>query len=168
MALSAATSAMNVADPHEGVHHVGSLGRGVVTLGATFPKTGTAIADITGLQFPVAANGIYRFRFLIPYSASATTVGARFALNGPSLVLLAAKVRVPTAVAATTETNVNAYDTPVASATASPFTTGNLAIIEGIVRPLLAGNVVARLAAETAAGIITVQPGASVEWERIA
>jgi hypothetical protein len=140
----------------------------MVTLSATFARTGTTIADVTGLQFPVAASGIYRFKFFIPYSASATNEGARFALNGPTLVLLSAVVRVPSGATTAVETNVNDYNLPATPATSSPFTAGNLATIEGIVRPLIAGSVVARVAAETVGGTITVQPGASVEWERIA
>jgi hypothetical protein len=47
-------------------------------------SSSTSFADVTDLTFAVAANTIYRFRFVIHFNTSATTEGCQFSVNGPS------------------------------------------------------------------------------------
>lgn len=121
------------------------------------------IADVTGLQFPVEAGKTYSFRFLIPYTAAATTTGSRWSLNGPAFDLLA--FRSQYALTATTETTnyASAYDAP-AGANATSLAAGNVAIIEGVIKASAAGNVVARFASEVSSSAITAKAGANVTW----
>jgi hypothetical protein len=97
----------------------------------------------------------------------ATTTGARFVLNGPTLVTLASRLITPNTAAGVITTNANAYNLPATSTPASPFAVGNLAVIEGFIRPLFAGNLVARFASEIGGNAVTVQAGANVEWTRV-
>lgn len=121
------------------------------------------LQDVTGLKFPVEAGKRYDFKFVIPYSAAATTTGSRWALNGPAFSALTA--RSTYTLSATTETTnyVNAYNQP-AAANASSLVTGNLAVIEGQITAAANGEVIARFASEVANSAITVQPGARVSY----
>lgn len=123
------------------------------------------MADVTGLSFPVTAGKHYGFRFVLPYTAAATTTGARFSINGPAQDLL--HYRSTWTLTATTESAqyASAYDQP-AAAGATSLATGNVAIIEGVIHPTADGNVIARCASEVSASAITVKAGANVMfWE---
>ncbi len=123
------------------------------------------IANVTGLKFPVKAGKTYGFEFLIPYTAAAITTGSRWSVNGPAQTLLA--FRTTSTLTATTDTTTygNAYDTPSAAG-ASSLTAGNIATIQGVVKPSADGDLIARFASEVAGSAITVKAGASVKyWE---
>lgn len=51
------------------------------------------IADVTGLSFPVLSGKRYKFRFVIRYTAAATTTGSRWSINGPSTTELVYRAR---------------------------------------------------------------------------
>jgi hypothetical protein len=124
------------------------------------------IADVTGLSFPVTSGQTYWFRFVIPYTAAATTTGSRWAINGPAT---------PTnlsytshyALTVTTETvnYATAYDIP-AAANATSLTTGNVAVIEGHITPSGNGTVIARFASEVSSSAIVAKAGALLQWMR--
>ena len=86
--------------------------------------TANTIADVTGLSFPVTAGGKYYFKFVIPYTAAATTTGSRWSINGPANTFLQ-YLSEYTLAATTTTRNANntAFDLPAASNTASGGTT---------------------------------------------
>lgn len=120
------------------------------------------LADVTGLSFPVIAGQTYRFKFIIPYTAAATTTGSRWSINGPAAPTMLEYVSRYT-LTATTET-VNyaaAYDAP-AAANASSLTDGNVAIIQGVIKPSVSGTVIARFASEVNTSAITAKAGAGV------
>lgn len=133
------------------------------------------IADVTGLSFPVTAGRTYYFRFVIRYTAAATTTGSRWSINGPgSPTFLAYRSRWGLTAAATsgtdvmTECNCIAYDTPTASNASSPATTGNVAVIEGIITPSADGSVIARFASEITNSAITAKAGSVVYYHQVA
>ncbi len=125
------------------------------------------IADVTGLSFAVTSGLRYKFRFYIQYTSAATTTGSRWTINGPTTTELTyGSVYTLTATSQTTNFAV-AYDIPAAS-NASSLTAGNVAVIEGIVKPSSNGTLTARFASEVAGSAIVALAGRSyVEYEVI-
>lgn len=121
------------------------------------------LQDVTGLKFPVENGKRYDFRFVIPYSAAATTTGSRWAINGPAFSALTVRSNYTLTATSDTVNFVNAYNLPAACNTSS-LLAGNLAIIEGQITAAADGEVIARFASEVANSAITVQPGARVSY----
>jgi hypothetical protein len=128
--------------------------------------TANTIADVTGLSFPVTAGSTYWFRFTIPYTSAATATGSRWSINGPALTSLAYTSHY--ALTTTTQTQnygLSAYNLPAASNATSAATTGNVAIIEGVITPSVSGTVIARFASELSGSAITAKAGATVQYK---
>lgn len=125
------------------------------------------IADVTGLSFAVVAGNTYWFRFVIPYTSAATGTGSRWSISGPSSPTLLNYTSRYT-VTATTETfnYATAYDIP-AAANASSLTAGNVAIIEGHIKPSGNGTVIARFASEVANSAIVAKAGAVLFYQQV-
>jgi hypothetical protein len=125
------------------------------------------IADVTGLSFAVTSGVRYKFRFYIQYTSAATTTGSRWAINGPTTTELQYNsVYTLTATSQTTNFAV-AYDIPAAS-NATSLTAGNVAVIEGIIKPSANGTVIARFASEISSSAIIALAGRSyVDYEVI-
>lgn len=133
-------------------------------LTADVSSTSTTLADVTGLSFPVEIGVTYRFKFFICYTASATTVGSRWTINGPTATTLRFFSTYPSSTSANAFYYQSAYNG--ASATANSGSTGNnIAVIEGIINcSSNSSEVIARIAAESAT--ITAKADVSyVEWE---
>lgn len=130
--------------------------------------TANTIADVTGLSFAVTAGKTYWFRFVIPYTSAATATGSRWSINGPGSPTLLNYTSHYT-LTATTETNnsATAYDIP-AAANASSLAAGNVAIIEGIIKPSSNGTVIARFASEISASAIVAKAGAVCFYQQVA
>ena len=125
------------------------------------------IADVTALSFAVTAGETYWFKFTIPYTSAATTTGCRWTVNGPAApTMLAYTSRYP--LTATTETvnYATAYDIPAAS-NINTLTAGNVAVIQGHVKPSGSGTVIARFASEVLSSAITAKAGALLQWMRV-
>lgn len=124
------------------------------------------LTDITGLSFAVTAGETYWFEFVLPYTAAATTTGARFAINGPALTSL--NMRSEWTVTATTlvQHTVSAYDSPAGASTDS-LAAGNVATMWGIIKPSANGTVIGRMATEVNGSAITVLAGALLRWRRL-
>lgn len=126
------------------------------------------IQDVTGLSFAVTSGNTYWFRFVIDYTAAATTTGSRWSINGPSVTRLSYSSRY--ALAATTQTQNHgrtSYDSPAASNATSAATAGNIAIIEGFITPSASGTVIARFASEVTLSAITAKAGSFVEYKQV-
>lgn len=124
------------------------------------------IADVTGLTFPVLSGVSYYWKAAIGFTAAATTTGSRWAVNGPaSPTHLAYTSRYP--LTATTETfnYATAYDIP-AAANATSLTTGNVAVIEGVITPSADGTVAMRFASEISSSAIVAKTGSVLQWMR--
>lgn len=128
------------------------------------------LADVTGLSFPVVAGGTYKFRAVIRYTAAATGTGSRWSVSGPAAPTFLT-YRAEYSLTTTTRTNIEgstAYNLPAASNATSAATAGNIAIIEGIIKPSASGDVIARFASEVASSAIVAKAGSFIEWESIA
>ena len=143
-------------------------GTTIVTLGSDVINnnaTANTIADVTGLSFSVTAGVTYRFKALIIYTSAATTTGSRWSINGPaSPTIIAYTSHYPNSSIAETVNYANAYDLPAASNTVSPFTSANIAQIEGIIKPSANGTVVVRFASEVSNSAITAKAGSTLTW----
>lgn len=126
------------------------------------------IADVTGLSFPVVAGNTYWFRFVIAYTAAATTTGSRWSINGPATPTLLNYYSTYTLAATTqTQNHATAYDMPAAS-NASSLAAGNIARIEGIITPSGNGDVIARFASEISSSAIVAKAGSVLNWQQVA
>jgi hypothetical protein len=123
--------------------------------------------DVTGLVFPVVAGNTYKFKFIVDYTAALTTTGSRWGINGPAAPIQFS-VRSKYTLTATTETSnyVAGYDLPAAS-NATSLVAGNLAILEGIIKPSVDGLVQLRFASEVANSAIVAKAGSYVEYQQI-
>ncbi len=126
------------------------------------------IADVTALSFPVIANTTYRFKFFIVYTSAATTTGSRWSINGPATTFVNYTSRYTlTATSESVNPGAAAYDAP-AGASASSLASGNIAIIQGIIRPSVNGTVIARFASEISGSAIVAKANQSyVEFQTI-
>ena len=144
-----------------------SGGRPHAFLTADVATTTTTLGDVTGLGFSVTAGTRYYFKFIIPYTAAATTTGSVWTINGPAVTFLTyASTYTLTATTATTNRGMTAYNLPSAK-NASSLLTGNLAEIEGIIQPSANGTVICRFATEVGASAITAKAGSVVFYEAL-
>jgi hypothetical protein len=144
------------------------VSRTVLTSGVSNSDAAGGWADVTGLSFPVLNGSYYRFKFFIIYAVNNVTTGTRWSINGPTNTVLGYRAMYSgTTVANITTNNAVAYDNGTASAS-SPFTSGNTAIIEGLIRPSANGTVIARFAPEISAGVsVAALVGSYVEYEQV-
>lgn len=156
---------------NQGTNSIGSSINAVVLGSDAINNNAVAntIADVTGLSFPVTSGKTYWFRFHIPYTAAATTTGSRWSINGPTTTFLCYGSEYSLAATTTTRNaNIISYDLPAASnATSAGTTTGNMAVIEGIITPSANGSVIARFASEVASSAITAKAGAVVHYQEL-
>ncbi len=133
--------------------------------------TANTMQDVTGLSFPVISGETYWFSFVIPYQAAASTTGSRWSINGPaSPTLLSYVVDNTLTVSTSTLGSQSAYDVPAAANATSAVASslgGNIARIEGFIRPSADGTVIARFASEVAASAITAKAGALLRWMKV-
>lgn len=126
------------------------------------------IKDVTGLSFPVTAGNTYSFEFTILYTAAATTTGSRWSINGPTTSNLCFQSEYSLAATTTTRNaNIITYDLPAASNATSGSTTGNMAIISGILTATANGDVIARFASEVAGSAITAKAGSVCYYQQL-
>lgn len=110
----------------------------------------TAFADVTGLTFNVTSNLDYYFRFVLHHTQSATTIGIRFAVNGPAQTGLRVGGIIPISTVAANYGSQSAYDTAIFASTTGT-TVAVMSIVEGVVRPTANGVLACRFASEVAA-----------------
>lgn len=130
----------------------------------------TSFADITGLTCPVQAGKQYCFEAHLYHIGNATTTGAQFGINGPSMTAMRisqidttlGSLTVPTF--ATPTGDVAALDTAAAAETTGAATVV-LGILSGWFNPSAAGTFAVRLKSEVAvAAGLTVKAGS---WCRV-
>lgn len=134
------------------------------------------IADVTGLSFPVVNGNKYWFRFVIRYTAAATTTGSRWSINGPTTSAMAFRVETPliatvNSTDATSKSHMITYDNPTTANATSPnntATAGQIAIIEGLLTASADGNVIARFSSEVASSAIIARAGSCVFYQQVA
>ncbi len=137
------------------------LGSDVTNNNATL----NTIQDITGLSFAVTSGIRYYFKFVIHYTAAATTTGSRWSINGPTnSELRYSSFYSLTSTSATMNEGLATYDLPAASNATSAATTANMAVIEGFITPTANGTVIGRFASEIAGSAIIAKAGSFLEW----
>lgn len=121
------------------------------------------LQDVTGLSFSVVSGTTYRFYAVIPYNSAATTTGSRWTINAPASTLLSYTSTY--CLTATTQTinYASAVSIPAAS-NASSLSTGNVCIIQGVIRPSANGTFQIRFASEVLNSAITAKAGATLEY----
>lgn len=120
--------------------------------------TANSLATITELSFNVVAGTTYNFKYVIPYTAAATTTGSRWTINGPAVSFINYASRYTVSATSETVNYAGAYAVPSA-ANASSLTSGNLAIIEGVVKPSANGTLIVQFASEVSLSAITAKVG---------
>jgi hypothetical protein len=125
------------------------------------------IQDVTGLSFSVTGGNTYWFKFIIQYTAAATTTGSRWSINGPATPTMLSynSEYTLTATSATRNAMLQANDLPAAS-NATSVVAMNMAIIEGIIKPSGNGTVIARFASEITASAITAKAGSVCYYQQ--
>jgi len=127
-------------------------------------STANTLQDVTGLSFPMTIGVAYHFEAMIMYTAAATTVGSRWAINCPTLPSFLA---VSTATVLTNNTaadngNQVIRDGGVIS-TGTSTTAGNIARVTGVIKAAATETMIIRFASEVANSAITVKY-ATLEW----
>jgi hypothetical protein len=128
------------------------------------------IADVTALSFSVTSGNTYWFRFVIAYTAAATTTGSRWSVNGPATPT-SLYYRADYSLTTTSKTTIEgsaAYDLPAASNASSAATGANIAVIEGFVKPSANGTLIARFASEVSSSAIVAKAGSICQWQQVA
>lgn len=142
------------------------VGETKVVLASPVAINSTAFANVTGLSFAVSANQTYHFHAVIFYTSASANTGSRWSLTGPTFSQLAYTSRYTLTATTQTLNFLAAYDAP-AAANASSLTAGNIAIIEGFVRPSANGTVQIRSATETANSTITALAGSFLKYDQV-
>ncbi len=140
----------------------------IVLSGDVADSTGNTctMTNVTGLSFAVTSGTDYHFHASILYTAAATTTGSKFSVDGPNTpTLLAFSNR--SGLTNTTESfsYENSDDGGVCT-TDSPSTAsqGNIATLEGMIRPSANGTLQLRMGTEVDTSAITVKAGSTLEW----
>ena len=132
--------------------------------------TANTIADVTGLSFSVTAGKMYYFKFVIYYTAAATTTGSRWAVNctaGTAANLSMTSEYSLTTTTTTRNANVQAFDSPAASNATSAATGNNMAVMEGYFMPSATGTFIARFASEVSASAIVAKAGSVCYYQQL-
>jgi hypothetical protein len=146
------------------------LGLSAVTFKATNQSSNvTSYADINDLNFAVVSGKKYRFKIVALYDASNTSTGSRWSINSTvtfSQLLYYVEWSL-TAAGGSTRKGYTTYDEETTANATSAFTTGNVAVIEGVIVPTSSGTINARFASELTITSITCKAGSYVEWEEV-
>ena len=140
----------------------------VDTIGTRYKLTGDVVnnnavantlADITGLTHAVVSGTSYYFKAVILYTSAATTTGARFTVNGPTMTALGFRSEYTlTATTTTLNSHLDTRQLPAAS-NASALLVGNIAYLEGMFTPSANGTFAIQFASEVSNSAITAKPG---------
>lgn len=143
-----------------------AAGRQMVMLNSDVNKAntvGNVLEDIPGLAFDVVANVTYRFFAIIPYTSTAGNNGTRWTISTPPTILLSYVSRYTQTTNSETVNYLSGPNLP-ASCNNNSLLTGNMAILQGVIRPSANGTVQIRFTGELGGPTITVKAGASLEW----
>lgn len=148
-----------------------TTGLTAVVLGADVTNNNAVantIADVTGLSFSVLATKTYYFKFVIRYTAAATTTGSRWCVNctaGTAANLTFTSEYTLTATTSTRNAMVQGFDLPAAS-NASSIVAVNMAIMQGHFTPTADGTFIARFASEVSSSAIVAKAGSICYYQQ--
>ena len=131
--------------------------------------TANTIQDVTGLSVAMLANKTYYFKFVIWYTAAATTTGSRWGVTASAGT--AANLSMVSEYSLTTTTTtrnalIQAFDSPAASNATSATTGNNMAILEGYFRPTADCTFIARFASEVSNSAIVAKAGSVLYYQQ--
>jgi len=129
--------------------------------------TANTLASISGLAFPVVAGGTYCFRFVVHYTAAATTTGSRWTILGPGGTMRYRSQYSLTTASRTFNEGLAAHDLPAASNTTSGATASNMAVVEGFYTASADGDVVLRFASEISNSAIIARAGSYCMYQQV-
>jgi len=141
-----------------------SFSRGVITLTADVTNNnanGNTLQDVTGLSFNVIAGTFYRFYAIIPYTSEQTNNGSRWTITAPATSFISYVSRYvdnPESV-----NYCSAINLPT-TCTGSSNLIGNIAVIEGIIKPSVSGTVQIRFASKSGNKAIVAKAGGTLEY----
>lgn len=125
------------------------------------------LQNVTGLSFDVVAGSRYYFRAVIQFTSAANTTGSRWTVNGPAAPTeLIYKSHYPLGTSSFTTNYANAYQQPTAS-NGTSSNAGNIAEIEGFIKPSANGTVQIQFASEVANSAIIAKAGSMLEYGSI-
>jgi len=140
------------------------LGSDVTNNNATL----NTMQDVTGLSFSVTSGKTYYFKFIIRYTAAATTTGSRWGVSctgGLATNLTMTSEYTLTATTSTRNAMIQAFDSPAAS-NATSVVAVNMAIMEGHFTPTADGTFIARFASEVANSAIVAKAGSVCYYQQ--
>lgn len=145
---------------------VGFSNRNIVSISTDVTNSNAVantLADVTGLSFNVTAGILYHFYAIIPYTSASPSNGSRWTIDAPATTLLNYTSRYTINATSETVNYANAINVPTGcNNNSNP--NGNLAIIEGLIKPSANGTLQIRFASEGANAAITAKAGASLEY----
>ena len=128
------------------------------------------IQNVTGLSFSVTAAKMYYFKFVIYYTAAATTTGSRWGVSctaGTAANLSMTSEYSLTTTTTTRNALIQAFDSPAASNATSAATGNNMAVMEGYFMPTANGTFIARFASEVAGSAIVAKAGSVCYYQQL-
>ena len=128
------------------------------------------IQNVTGLSFSVTAAKMYYFKFVIYYTAAATTTGSRWGVSctaGTAANLSMTSEYSLTTTTTTRNALIQAFDSPAASNATSAATGNNMAVMEGYFMPTANGTFIARFASEAAGSAIVAKAGSVCYYQQL-
>jgi hypothetical protein len=131
--------------------------------------TANTLQDVTGLAFPVLSSKLFEFEFNIIYTASATTTGSRWTINGPASPTYLNYTSEYSLTTTTTTRNalLQVYDSPAAANASSAATTSNWALMYGVIQSTADSTVIARFASEVSSSAIVAKVNSFVRYRQI-
>lgn len=146
------------------------------TGGTAISSNGTSLRIVPNLSFPVLPSKSYYFKALCAFSASATSVGSRWSITGPSNISILGYKSMYSRFSFNSNSNVNntvtrnsnvsIYDSPSSASSTSATTGGNLAIIEGLIKTNATGSVSVDFASSLAGAGITCLPYSVIYYQQ--
>lgn len=158
---------------NQGANVPNSTGMSAVILGSDVTNnngTANTIQDVTGLSASFLANKMHYFKFVIWYTAAATTTGSRWAVTasaGTAANLSMISEYSLTTTTSTRNANIQSFDSPAASNATSATTGNNMAILEGYFRPTADCTFIARFASEVASSAIVAKAGSVLYYQQL-
>lgn len=134
-------------------------------LGAAFNTSSNALADVTGLSFPLKAGLHYAFRFVGAYTSAAGTTGLALAINGPAASVFGAIAQIHESATAVRGGATPNYNTALTGQNSG----GGTRLpwwIEGTVTTTAAGVLVLRAASEVNGSQVTLTAASFGRVER--
>ena len=147
--------------------------RSVVTLSADSTNnnaTPNTLQNMTpaGLSFLVSSGRKYGFRLVATYDAAVTTTGSRWTVYCATGTVAYRSENSLTTTSRTFNEGLTTYQQPAACNASSAATTGNIAIVEGIIAASADDTVYFQFASEVASSAITAKAGLTyMEWWQI-